>query len=88
MFKHKNIFSNAFIKENEDTYDKLDDYIYGKNTLEEKLKDIHINFEKIGKLCDRKKKSSFEEYNCALNYNKNKLNEDLNKYRNKLIYML
>ena len=86
--KHKNIFSNAFIKENEDTYDKLDDYIYGKNTLEEKLKDIHINFEKIGKLCDRKKKSSFEEYNCALNYNKNKLNEELNKYRNKLIYML
>ena len=88
MFKHKNIFSNAFIKENEDTYDKLDDYIYGKNTLEEKLKDIHINFEKIGKLCDRKKKSSFEEYNCVLNYNKNKLNEDLNNYRNKLIYML
>ena len=86
--KHKNIFSNAFIKENEDTYDKLDDYIYGKNTLEEKLKDIHINIEKIGKLCDRKKKSSFEEYNCVLNYNKNKLNEDLNNYRNKLIYML
>ena len=86
--KHKNIFSNAFNKENEDTYDKLDDYIYGKNILEEKLKDIHINIEKIGKLCDRKKKSSFEEYNCVLNYNKNKLNEDLNKYRNKLIYML
>ena len=86
--KHKNIFSNAFNKENEDTYDKLDDYIYGKNILEEKLKDIHINIEKIGKLCDRKKKSSFEEYNCVLNYNKNKLNEDLNNYRNKLIYML
>ena len=86
--KHKNIFSNAFNKENEDTYDKLDDYIYGKNILEEKLKDIHINIEKIGKLCDRKKKTSFEEYNCVLNYNKNKLNEDLNKYRNKLIYML
>ena len=86
--KHKNIFSDAFNKEKEDTYDKLDDYIYGKNILEEKLKDIHTNIEKIGKLCDRKKKSSYEEYNCVLNYNKNKLNEDLNKYRNKLIDML
>ena len=86
--KHKNIFSDAFNKENEDTYDKLDDYIYGKSILEEKLKDIHTNIEKIGKLCDRKKKSSYEEYNCVLNYNKNKLNEDLNKYRNKLFDML
>ena len=86
--KHKNIFSNALDKENENTYDKLDDYIYGKDILEEKLKDIHINIEKIGKLCDRKKKNSYEEYNCVLNYNKNKLNEDLNKYRNKLMYIL
>ena len=83
--KRKNIFSDAFNKEKEDEYEKLDDYIYGKEILEEKLKDIHTNIEKIGKLCDRKKKSSYEEYNCVLNFNKNKLNEDLNKYRNKLI---
>ena len=86
--KHKNIFSDAFNKEKEDAYEKLDDYIYGKDILEEKLKDIHTNIEKIGKLCDRKKQNSYEEYNCVLNFNKNKLNEDLNKYRNRLIDIL
>ena len=86
--KHKNIFSDAFNKENEEAYEKLDDYIYGKEILEEKLKDIHTNIEKIGKLCDRKKKDSYEEYNCVLNFNKNKLNEDLNKYRNRLMDIL
>ena len=86
--KHKNIFSDAYNKEKEDVYDKLDDYIYGKDILEEKLKDIHTNIEKIGRLCDRKKKNSYEEYNCVLNYNKNKLNEDLNKYKSKLFDIL
>ena len=86
--KRKNIFSNAFNKDNEEGFDKLDDYIYGKDILEEKLKDIYTNIEKIGKLCDKKKKSSYEEYSSVLNYNKNKLNEDLNKYKNRLIYIL
>ena len=86
--KHKNIFSDALNKEKEDVNEKLDDYIYGKEILEEKLKDINTNIEKIGKLCDRKKKTSYEEYTCVLNFNKNKLNEDLNKYKNKLIDIL
>ena len=86
--KHKNIFSDTYNKEKEDVYDKLDDFIYGKEILEEKLKDIHTNIEKIGRLCDKKKKNSYEEYNCVLNYNKNKLNEDLNKYKSRLIDIL
>ena len=86
--KHKNIFSDAFNKEKEDVFEKLDDYIIGKDILEEKLKDIHTNIEKIGKLCDRKKKNSYEEYNCVLNFNKKKLNEDLDRYKNKLISIL
>lgn len=86
--KKRNIFSDAFDKNNEEIYDKLDDYIYGKDIIEEKLKDINSNIEKLGKLCDRKKKSSYEEYSSVLNYNKNKLNEDLNNYRNKLVEIL
>ena len=54
--RHKNIFSDAFKKQKEDNFDKLDDYIIGKEAIEEKLKEIHANIEKIGKICDRKKK--------------------------------
>ena len=86
--RHKNIFSDAFKKQKEDTFYKLDDYIVGKEAIEEKLKEIHINIERIGRLCDKKKKTSYEEYNCVMNFNKNKLNEDLNKYKAKLMNML
>ena len=86
--RHKNIFSDAFKKQKEDNFDKLDDYIIGKEAIEEKLKEIHANIEKIGKICDRKKKNSYEEYNCVMNFNKNKLNEDLNKYKLQLSKML
>ena len=88
VVKHKNIFSDAFNKQKEDTFYKLEDYIAGKETIEEKLKEIHANIEKIGRLCDKKKKTSFEEYNSVMNFNKNKLNEDLNKYKAKLMSML
>ena len=63
--KHKNIFSDAFNKQKEDTFYYLDDKIVGKEAIEEKLKEIHSNIEKIGKLCDRKKKTSYEEYNSV-----------------------
>ena len=86
--KHKNIFSDAFNKQKEDTFYYLEDNIVGKEAIEEKLKEIHSNIEKIGKLCDRKKKTSYEEYNSVMNFNKNKLNEDLNKYKIKLMSML
>ena len=86
--KHKNIFSDAFNKQKEDTFYYLEDNIVGKEAIEEKLKEIHSNIEKIGKLCDRKKKTSYEEYNSVMNFNKNKLNEDLNKYKTKLMSML
>lgn len=86
--RHKNIFSDAFKKQKEDTFYKLDDYIVGKEAIEEKLKEIHTNIERIGRLCDKKKKTSYEEYNCVMNFNKNKLNEDLNKYKAKLMNML
>ena len=33
--KHKNIFSDAFNKQKEDTFYKLDDYIIGKEAIEE-----------------------------------------------------
>ena len=86
--RHKNIFSDAFNKQKEDTFYYLEDNIVGKEAIEEKLKEIHSNIEKIGKLCDRKKKTSYEEYNSVMNFNKNKLNEDLNKYKNKLLDLL
>ena len=88
VVKHKNIFSNAFTKPKEDTFFQLEDYIAGKEVIEQKLKEIYINIERIGKLCDKKKKTSFQEYNSVMNYNKNKLNEDLNKYKAKLMSML
>ena len=50
VVKHKNIFSDAFNKQKEDTFYKLEDYIAGKETIEEKLKEIHANIEKIGRL--------------------------------------
>ena len=58
--KHKNIFSDAFSKQKEEPYYHLEDYIIGKETIEEKLKEIHSNIERIGRLCDRKKKNSYE----------------------------
>ena len=57
--KRKNIFSNAFNKDNEEGFDKLDDYIYGKDILEEKLKDIYTNIEKIGNFKFKKRNSLF-----------------------------
>ena len=85
---HKNMFSEALNNENESEYYKLDEKIYGREIIEEKLRDINLNIEKIGKLCDRKKARSFEEYNCVLNFNKGKLNDELNNYKNKLIAIL
>ena len=86
--RHKNIFSDAFSKQKEESYYHLEDYIVGKEAIEEKLKEIHSNIERIGKLCDRKKKTSSEEYSCVMNFNKNKLNEDLIKYKERLMGML
>ena len=56
--KHKNIFS---ISKNEndskqDEHYNLEDYIFGKENIEKKLKEISANIEVIGKLCDRKRK--------------------------------
>ena len=88
VVKHKNIFSDAFNKEKKDTFYQLEDYIAGKEAIESKLKEIYLNIERIGRLCDKKKKTSFDEYNSVMNFNKNKLNEDINNYKIKLMNML
>ena len=86
--KHKNIFSEEYNKDKKEAFEELEDYIYGKNIIQEKLKEIHSNIEKIGQLCDMKKKSSYDEYNCVLNHNKRKLNEELNRYKEQLINVI
>lgn len=64
---------------------KLGDYIHGKEMLEKQLKEIDSNIEEIGRLCDRKKQRSYEEYNNVLNSNKALIEEDLSKVRFRLV---
>ena len=85
--KHKNIFSlskNENESKQEEKYN-LEDYIFGKENIEKKLKEISANIEVIGKICDRKKKRSYEEYNSVLNSNKAMIEEELSKIRFKLV---
>ena len=85
--KHKNIFSVSKNENNskQDENYNLEDYIFGKENIEKKLKEIGANIEVIGKLCDRKKKRSYEEYNSVLNSNKAMIEEELSKIRFKLV---
>lgn len=72
-------------KDNKEDQIKIDDYVHGKELIEKKLREINENIEVIGKICDRKKQRSYEEYNNVLNSNKAMIEEELSKIRFKLV---
>jgi hypothetical protein len=49
------------------------------------LRDIDTKIEEIGKLCDKKKEKTNEDYKNVIKHNKSQLNEELSKLKLKLI---
>ena len=84
--KGKNIFDHRAKETNkleENLY--VEDFISNKDQIVSKIREINSNIEVLGKLCDRKKQRSFEEYSSVLNSNKAAIEEELNKIRFKLV---
>ena len=84
--KGKNIFDHRAKETNkleENLY--VEDFISNKDQIVSKIREINSNIEVLGKLCDRKKQRSFEEYSSVLNSNKAVIEEELNKIRFKLV---
>ena len=82
----KNIFDHTSKETNkleENLY--VEDFISNKDQIVSKIREINSNIEVLGKLCDRKKQRSFEEYSSVLNSNKAAIEEELNKIRFKLV---
>lgn len=58
---------------------------YEKENIEKQLKDIDSKIEDIGKICDKKKLKSYEEYNNILKSNKSQFLDELTKINFKLM---
>jgi hypothetical protein len=56
-----------------------------REELDVLIRDIDTKIEEIGKLCDKKKEKTYEDYKNVLKHQKSQLNEDLAKLRQKLI---
>jgi hypothetical protein len=56
-----------------------------KNEIERKLKEIDCKIEDIGKICDKKKLKSYEDYNNVLKSNKAQFLDELTKLNFKLM---
>lgn len=85
QYRRTNYLSTARSSEGKQDNIVLDDYVHGKELIEKKLREINENIEVIGKICDRKKQRSYEEYNNVLNSNKAMIEEELSKIRFKLV---
>jgi hypothetical protein len=56
-----------------------------KEDIERKLKEIDGKIEDIGRICDKKKQKSYEDYNNVLKSNKSQFMDELTKLNFKLI---
>jgi DNA-binding transcriptional MerR regulator len=56
-----------------------------KEEIERRLKEIDFKIEDIGKICDKKKQKSYEDYNNILKSNKSQFLDELTKLNFKLI---
>jgi hypothetical protein len=56
-----------------------------KEEIDRRLKDIDTRIEDIGKICDKKKQKSYEDYNNILKSNKSQFMDELTKLNFKLI---
>jgi hypothetical protein len=56
-----------------------------KEIIEKQLKDIDSKIEDIGRICDRKKQKSYEEYNNILKSSKSQYLDELTKLNFKLM---
>ena len=56
-----------------------------KEEIERRLKEIDSRIEDIGKICDKKKQKSYEDYNNVLKSNKSQFLDELTKLNFKLI---
>jgi len=65
----------------------LTDYLSNsdREIIENKLNDIDIKIEDIGKICDKKKEKSYEDYNNVLKSNKLQYLDELTKLNFKLM---
>lgn len=59
-----------------------------REDIERKLKEIDSRIEEVGKICDKKKQKSYEDYNNVLKSNKSQFLDELTKLNFKLIEAL
>lgn len=56
-----------------------------REEIDSLIRNIDSKIEEIGKLCDKKKEKTYEDYKNVLKHNKSLLNEELGKLKIKLI---
>jgi hypothetical protein len=59
--------------------------VHEKEDIELRLKEIDSKIEDLGKICDKKKQKSYEDYNNVLKSNKSQFLDELTKLNFKLI---
>jgi hypothetical protein len=56
-----------------------------REEIDSLIRNIDTKIEDIGKLCDKKKEKTYEDYKNVLKHHKSQLNEDLTKLKLKLV---
>ena len=59
-----------------------------REEIDRRLKEIDYKIEDLGKICDKKKQKSYEDYNNILKSNKSKFLDELTKLNFKLIEII